>query len=94
MRKFSLLLITLILLLGLSGVFVVFGYSPSLSVPRQVLAEGGGPAASRNVSLNGTFGQPFSGQSLGSQVRLGSGYWYGSNPNRVTLYLPIVKSAP
>ena len=89
MRKITLITLFLALLLGLVVGLVQAGSSATYAINWQVLAGGGQPAAGSGVSLNGTFGQPISGPSAGSQVDIGAGYWYGAG-RPATIYLPLL----
>ncbi len=96
MRKLTLtaLSLALLLALALAAGLAQAGSSATYAINWQVLAGGGGPAASTagGVSLDGTFGQPVIGPSAGGAVTLGAGYWHASAAAPV--YLPIILRAP
>ncbi len=54
-----------------------------------VVAAGGGPSSAGSVAIDSTVGQPITGDSAGSNVTLGAGYWYGVQARSI-LYLPAV----
>lgn len=91
---FFALSLTILLILLLAGV-VRAGSSDNFAINWQVLSGGGAPAATGNVTLNGSLGQTAIGPSTGDNLSLGAGYWYGSNllsiaPGNEPVYLPII----
>lgn len=91
MRKLTIIVLCLTLLLGLAVNLAWAGSSATSAVNWQVLAGGGQPVTTNGsgVSLNGTFGQPIIGPAAGGQVDIGAGYWYGAGRS-TTLYLPLL----
>ncbi len=76
MNRFHLRLLTLCLT-ALSALALI-GLVLAASGPAadwQVMAGGGAPTSSGNITLNDTLGQPIIGDSSGGNVTLGAGYW-------------------
>jgi hypothetical protein len=87
----------IVLFLGLALVFAtatVLAQGTSSTINWWVIAGGGEPIQSGNVSINDTLGQPVIGPSSGGNVSLTAGYWYGpvSEPSHI-YYLPIILKA-
>jgi hypothetical protein len=78
-----------LLLFLLAGV-VWAGSSDNYAVEWWVMSGGGAPAASGNITLNGSLGQTAIGPSAGGGYDLGAGYWYGLGGRVYPVYLPII----
>ena len=92
--KILAVLFFVMLTLTLLTVLVAAG-TGTIIINRSVLGNGGAPASSGTVSLNGTLGQPIAGESNGENVSLGSGFWYagsyqGSISEGHSIFLPLV----
>jgi hypothetical protein len=93
--KYFLLLIAIVALgLGLLG--FAFRETMSHSLDWDVIAAGGAPSTSGNISLNGTLGQSVIGASTegGGAITLWAGYWTRGSQNLYRLYLPLVLKNP
>jgi hypothetical protein len=93
--KYILFLIAIVALgLGLLG--FAFRETMSHSLDWDVIAAGGAPSTSGNISLNGTLGQGITGVSTdsGDAIILWAGYWTRGSQNLYRLYLPLVLKNP
>jgi hypothetical protein len=84
--KIRIAVLALALLMAAGGVALANG---DLEIPRWVISSGATEAASGDISLNATLGQPIIGEVSNGEVTLGQGYWYGGDGYRV--YLPLIQ---
>jgi len=86
--------VLILLFLALALVFAtvtVLAQGNSPAINWWVVAGGGEPIQSGNVSINDTLGQPVIGPSSGGNVSLTAGYWYGPlSESSHIYYLPII----
>ncbi len=69
--------------------------SPSIIMPRQLMGSVGETVSDKAqlYILNGSLGEPIAAEvTLGTDYRLGSGYWAGGGivANDTTIYLPVI----
>ena len=67
---------SIILIFVLSIAAAAQSGGPSV-ITKSVISGGGGRSAGGTYTLDGTFGQPISGKTSGSNFTLGSGFWNG-----------------
>lgn len=92
-RKSSLSAVILALLLVIMLSVTVFAApGESFELRWWTIDSGGRTASGGTYSLNGTIGQPDSGEMLGGSYRLVGGFWNSaiSGPLLRNLYLPLV----
>jgi|GEM_PF-946804 len=83
------------LVLALAGLLLVVRIAVAQggipAIERWLFGAGGGSSQGGVVQLDGTFGQPVTGQSAGGAVALSAGFWTGGAATiQHSLYLPAV----
>jgi hypothetical protein len=87
MKATRILMLMLALLLIVSGVAATPALLQSVERPRHVVGSGA-TAATGNITMRATLGQPFVGLNTNGDVTLGHGFWHGEVD--FTIYLPLV----
>ncbi len=88
--KTKILILVLVLSLVVVGLALANG---GIELPRWALSGGASEAASGDVTLRATLGQPVVGVVSGGDVTLGQGFWHGGElpEGAYSIYLPLIQ---
>ncbi len=89
--KTKILILALVLVLSLVVVGLALA-NGSIELPRWALSGGASEAASGDITLRATLGQPVVGVVSGGAVTVGQGFWHGGElpEGTYSIYLPTV----